>query len=117
MAEVLEAEATHLLEPPVTLRYRHIGFDIVVLARLQFGAAVIALIGQCLQGLGFKDIFCRFCHRMKLADIAAVGRFCHRMKLADIAAVVHHVACDNEIMLVVDGGLHIVACDALTVLD
>ena len=102
MAEVLEAEATHLLEPPVTLRYRHIGFDSVVLARLQFGAAVIALIGQCLQGLGFKDILCRFCHRMKLADIAAV---------------VHHVACDNEIMLVVDGGLHIVACDALTVLD
>ena len=39
------------------------------------------------------------------------------MKLADIAAVVHHFACDNELVLVVNGGLHIVTCDALAVLD
>ena len=65
----------------------------MILARLQFEAAVIALIGQHLQCLGFKDVFCCLCHRVELADIAAV---------------VHHLAGDNELVLVVDDGLHIV---------
>ena len=39
------------------------------------------------------------------------------MKLADIAAGVHHFACDNELVFVVDGALHIVARNGLTVLD
>src|SRR5712691_10957130 len=71
-------------------------------SRLQFGTAVIALIGQRLQRLDVEGLLCRFGHRMELADIAAI---------------VHHLACDNELVLVVDGDLHIVACNALTVLD
>ncbi len=54
-----------------------------------------------MQRLGFKGIFCRFCHRMKLADIAAI---------------VHNLAGDNELVLVVNGGLHIVARKGLITL-
>ena len=80
IAEVLEAEAACLLEQPVALRRRHIGLDAVVLARLQFGAAVITFVGQYLQCLRIKGLF---------------GSFCHRIELVDVAAVVHHFARNN----------------------
>ena len=61
-----------------------------------------AFVGQHLQCLGFKDVFCCLCHRVELADIAAV---------------VHHLAGDNKLVLVVDDGLHIVTRNTLTALD
>src|SRR5579863_8921683 len=102
IVEVLEAEATLILEPPVAGRYRHISGDAIILARLQFETAVIAFIGQRLQRFGIEGLLC------------GTG---HRMQLANIAAVVHHLACDNQIVLVVDGDLHIVACYSLAILD
>ena len=68
----------------------------------QFGTAVIALIGQYLQRLGFKGIFCSLCHRMELVDVAAV---------------VHHFACDNQLVLVINDCLYIVARNALAAFD
>ena len=39
------------------------------------------------------------------------------MELADVVAVVDHLARDDQLVLVVDRDLHIVARDALTALD
>src|SRR3984893_1944406 len=100
IAEILQAEAALLLEHPVALRRRHIGFDAIIFAGLQVGTAIIAGIGQHLQRFGFENLLCRFCHRMEMACIAAVDA----------------LAGDNELVLVVHDALHIVARNGLVAL-
>ena len=52
-----------------------------------------------------------------LRPIRASWALGDHMQLADIATVVHHLASDNELVLVINGDLHIVACNSLAALD
>ena len=89
-----------LLEHSVARGRRHIGFDAIIFAGLQVRTAIIAGIGQHLQRFDFENLFCRFGHRMEMTCIAAID---------DIAG-------DNELVLVIDHALDVVACNGLVTL-
>jgi len=100
VAEILANEAALLLELPVTLVQRHIGLDAVILASLEVLAIIIAGIGQYLQGLGFENLLGRFCHLVEVACIAAID---------DLAG-------DDQLVLVVNDALNVVARNGLVAL-
>jgi len=100
VAEILSDEAILLLEPPIALVRRHVDLDAVILAGLEVFAVVITGIGQYLQGLGFENLLGRFCHLVEVACIAAID---------DLAG-------DDQLMLVVDDALNVVARKGLIAL-
>ena len=79
---------------------RHIGNDAVVLAGLEVLAVVIAAIGQDLQGLDFENLLGRYCHRVEVTCIAAID---------DLAG-------DDQLVLVVNDALNVVARNGLVAL-
>ncbi len=95
------AEPALRLQTAGSLRLRNVSEDAVVLATLQRGAIVIADIGDSLE---------------RLAPERLLRRFGQLIKLARIVAVVDHLACDDQLVLVVHGDLHVVARNRLAVL-
>ena len=100
VAEVLVGEAALLLELSVALVRRHIGNDAVILAGLEIFAGVIGAIAQNLQGRDVEDLLGRYCHLVEVACIAAID---------DLAG-------DDQLVLVVNDALNVVARNRLVAL-
>ena len=100
VAEILAGEAAFLLQLSVAFVRRHISNDTVILAGLEVLAVVIGGIGQYLQGLGFENLLGRFCHLVEVTCIAAID---------DLAG-------DDQLVLVVNDALNVVARNGLVAL-
>src|ERR1700685_3121416 len=100
IAEVLAGEAAFLLELTVAFVRRHVGLDAVILAGLEILTVIIAGIGQYLHGLGFENLLGRFCHFVEMACIAAID----------------DLAFDDQLVLVVNDALNVVAGNGLVAL-
>lgn len=101
VAERFVRKAALLLQLPRSLGRRDIGDNTAFLAFLQRRPVVIAGVGDRPQRLGSQRLFCGFGHRVKLASIVAV------------VAVVDDLARNNQLVLVIDGDLHVVTCDGM----
>src|SRR5262245_5871116 len=95
------ADAALRFEPCGSLGLRNVGNDPVLLAVLQRGAVVVAGIGKRRQRLRAKLLLC------------GLG---HLVKLAGIVTVIDDLACHDQLVLVVDRDLHVVASNHLTAL-
>ena len=98
VAERFVREAALLLQLPRSLGRRDIGDNTAFLAFLQRRPVVITGVGDRPQRLGSQRLFCGFGHRVKLASIVAV---------------VDDLARNNQLVLVIDGDLHVVTCDGM----
>ena len=92
------AEPALRLQTAGSLRLRNISEDAVVLATLQRGAIVIADIGDSLE---------------RLAPERLLRRFGQLIKLARIVAVIDDLARNDELVLVIDSDLDVVACEEI----
>ena len=101
VAERFVREAALLLQAPRSLGRRDIGANAAFLAFVQRRAIVLAGVGGRLQRLGFQRLFCGFGHLVKLARIVAV---------------VDDLARNDQLVLVINRDLNVVARHHLAVL-